>query len=233
MFDRLTKTLSEWLEARAFKSELTRQLVNDDWLRQTYICVNLYLNSADYAQDNLASQVIQTQMTDEFRDTVARAAGLRLLEISKSENKVIECRSWIVDVIGEYASLRALYTLAATRDSEVASGTRHETTTGLYESYDAFAPKVYAQYFPSKTYQGTAENNEELRHLSIAYQFLTDIGNIARVGLGDSGDWYRKYFSISVALAEANLKPGQGYLAAVLSDEREALRRELLAEASP
>lgn len=230
MFKGLLKTLGEWLEARAFESELKHQLVYDAWLRQTYISINLYLNSDDYAKNNLASHVIQTQMTNEFRRTVSRAAGLRLLEISKSRNKILECRSWIIDVIGEYASLRALFTQAATHASEVASGIRHESTDGLFESFYLYAPKVYAQYFPSKVYQGTEQNNEELRHLSIAYQFWIDIGNIARIGLNDQGDWFRKYFGICVAIAEANLKPDKGYLVAILSDEREALRQELLFE---
>ena len=140
----------------------------------------------------------------------------------------MECRLWIVDVIGEYASLRALYTPSATHAFEVESGVRHEATVGLYDAFELYAPKVYSQYFPSKVYQGTTQNNEELRQLSIAYQFLTDIGNIARIGLNDAGDWYRKYFKICVAHAEANLRPDQGLMAAVLAEEREALRRELL-----
>lgn len=221
-----------WLKEKAFTAELKRQLQSDDWLRQTYICVNLYLSNADYAKDNLTAQVIQQQMTDEFRRDIARTVGLQLLEISKSKNRAMECRSWIVGVIGEYASLRALYTPSATYTSEVESGARHEATAGLYEAFEGYAPKVYSQYFPSKVYQGTTQNNEELRQLSIAYQFLTDIGNIARVGLNDTGDWFRKYFNICVAHAEANLRPGQDYAAGVLSEERETLRRELLAGAS-
>lgn len=233
MFERLLKILGGWLESRAFNSELKRQLVNDEWLRQTYIHINLYLNNTDYARGNLASYVIQSQMTDEFRRDASAVAGLQLLKISKSKNRTLECRSWIIDIIGEYAPLRSLYTLATTYAPEVASGARHESTGGLFESFDLYAPAVYAHYFPSKSYQGTEENKEELRQLSIAYQFWTDVGNIARIGLNDQGDWFPRYFSICVALAEANLVPDKRYLAAILSSEREELRKELLAETPP
>ena len=231
MLQKITKWLSDWFGAKAFESELKRQLINDVWLRQTYICVNLYLNNADYAKGNLASYVMQTQMTDDFRKMASRAVGLQLLEISKSKNRQFECRSWIISLTGEYAALRALYTPASTYESEVLSGIRHESTSGLYESFQVFAPRVYAQYFPSKTYQGFPEQDEELRHLSIAYQFWFDIGNIARIGLDDKGDWPRRYLALSVAFSEAMLK-GDSCRAAVLSDERESLKQEVLSAPS-
>lgn len=225
----MLKKISSWLEEKAFAAELKRQLQSDDWLRQTYICVNLYLNSADYAKNNLTSQIIQTQMEDGFRRAVAHTVGLQLLKISKSENRVIECRSWIVGIFGEYASLRALYTPSTNYASEVEQGVRHEANVGLYDEFEGYAPKIYNIYFPSKVYQGSVQNNEELRQLSVMYQFLIDIGNVARIGLNDTGDWFRVYFNLCVAHAEANLRPDHEYTAAVLSEERETFLRNLLA----
>ena len=228
MFGGLTKKFGDWLAAKAFEKELFERLRTDAWLRETYINVNQYLNDKGYAETNPSASVFQRQTTPEFRTLAARIVGLQLLAISKSQNKVLECRRWMIDVMAEYAPVRALYTLNQTYESERAQGIRHELTTGLFEEFGLYAPKVYAHYFPNKAYQGTRDNNEELRQLSIAYHFSIDIGNVARIGLDDAGPWFREYFNVAVALAEANLKPDGNYASAILGEERESLRMEIL-----
>jgi len=147
---------------------------------------------------NSAFIPVLRQASNNYKTEIMNDISNNLLHISKSDNRIIACREWIISLLDESAPIMAFTIVNHKNDHPC-----------LKESLYDLSDKIIKESFYD-TYRMIGDMQDCLDYFineALKYQFLLELANFARIMLKDCkvgvGDWYLPYVLSAIAYHDA------------------------------